>query len=62
VIVEDAASEATITRLRPNASEIVPAISSAKASVPVVAESAKLLVAGETENSRAKAGRSGCAL
>ncbi len=61
-IADAAASEATITRLRPKTSEIVPATNNVKASVPVVAESSRLLVAGERENSRAKVGRSGWAL
>jgi hypothetical protein len=62
VAAEEAASAMTITRLRPTISEIVPAAIIDIARTPVVSESERLLTAGETSNTRAKTGSSGCTL
>jgi hypothetical protein len=62
VASEDAASEATISRLRPTASDTAPAPIIATASTAVVADSDRLATAGETTNSRANTGISGCTL
>ena len=56
----EARNEATITGLRPHASESEPVTSMATASRPVVSESERLLAAAPTPNSRENSGISGC--
>ncbi len=62
VLAEDATSEKTITGLRPTISEIVPAAIIENARMSVVAESERLLTAGETPNTCEKTGIKGCTL
>ena len=59
---EEAAREKTIRRLRPQTSETAPAPIIATASTAVVVDSDRLASAGETANSRANTGISGCTL
>ena len=59
---EDAASEKTMTRLRPKISENAPAPIIATASTALATDSERLATAGETANSRANTGISGCTL
>ena len=49
-------SEATMTVLRPSASDSAPAANMATASTPVAAESDRLAAAGDSENALANAG------
>ena len=60
VMMLETASDATIGSFRPIPSESDPAANSATASTIVVAESARLAVAGTTANCLANAGSSGC--
>ncbi len=50
----------TITRLRPKRSATMPAKGAASATASVDAVTTRLIMAGETRNSRASSGNSGC--